>query len=107
MSFRVSIQPEAEANADHIFVYLEERSPQGAIAWYEAFERALLSLATNPTVHPLALEAEAIGRDVRQLLFKTPRGRRYRLLFELRNQTVNVLGVRGPGQPPATELPNG
>jgi len=40
------------------------------------------------------------NRGIHQALFKTPRGRRYRIVFELTETEIRILRVRGPGQPP-------
>lgn len=38
--------------------------------------------------------------DLRQALFKTPRGRVYRAVFFIEGDQVFILRVRGPGQAP-------
>ncbi|MBI1900279.1 MAG: hypothetical protein HYS13_04075 [Planctomycetia bacterium] len=49
-----------------------------------------------------APESEAIGsgQEIRQILFRTPKGRVYRMLFTIEADEVLVLQVRGPGEPP-------
>lgn len=43
-------------------------------------------------------QGEALGREIRQLLFRTRKGRTYRALFDIQGKTVRVLRIRGPGQ---------
>jgi len=103
MRYRVVVTAEAGRNTDEIFDWLAERSPQGAAAWFTAFLAAVDSLETDPDRHPFAPESTRFSQPVRQLLFKTPRGRRYRILFTTDAATVAILYVRGPGQSPVNE----
>jgi len=48
----------------------------------------------------LAYENDACEFDVRQALFKTRRGRVYRVLFFIEGEDVYILRVRGAGQAP-------
>ena len=43
-------------------------------------------------------EADEIGVDLKQRIFKTRRGNSFRLLFIVRGDTVHILAVRGAGQ---------
>jgi hypothetical protein len=43
-----------------------------------------------------------VKRGIRQTLFKTPRGRTYRMVFTILGSDVRVLAIRGPGQAPLT-----
>lgn len=100
MTFRVLIQPRAEAEAQRIFAWLAERSPEGAVRWYDAYVAAVESLRTDPESRPTALESPLQGHIIRQQLFRTPKGRTYRLLYLVitPEAVVRVLYVRGPGQ---------
>jgi len=55
-------------------------------------------LRQQPLGYGTAPESTLIGREIRQVTFKTRRGRMYRLLFEIRGAEIIVLHVRGPGQ---------
>jgi plasmid stabilization system protein ParE len=103
MNYRVVLTAEADRNADKIYGRLLERSPQGAAAWFAAFLEAVDSLTNEPERHPFAPESTHFTTAVRQLIFKTRRGRRYRLLFCVDDAVISVLYVRGPGQAPVTE----
>ena len=103
MNYRVVVTAEADRNVDEIYGWIAERSPQGAAHWFAAFLEAVDSLIVEPERHPLAPESTHFSKAVRQLLFKTRRGRRYRVLFNVEGTTVSVVYVRGPGQAPLTE----
>ena len=107
MSYRLNILPRARADVQHTFDWLRQRSPTGAEAWYLAFEEATEKLLFNPEGYGLAAEDEFVDYDLRQFLFKTRRGKRYRGLFTVVGNEVRVLRVRGPGQRDLTadELP--
>jgi len=63
-----------------------------------AFGRAVDKVAAAPEVFAEAPESGPLGRSLRQSLFKTRRGRTYRIVFELSEAEIIILRVRGPGQ---------
>lgn len=101
MPYRVRSTPRAHDDVDTILWMIHERqSLQGAKAWLEAYDEATTRLAENPERCPFVPERDRLGRDVRQFLFKTRRGRTYRGVFVIIDDEVLILRVRGPGQPP-------
>ena len=100
MIYKVRVLERAQNDVDGILRWLLERSPSGAARWHAAFMSASATLANDPHRFALASERPALDRDVRERLFKTPRGRRYRIVFTIVGQEVRILRVRGPGQPP-------
>ena len=102
MRYRVVIVAKAQRRMRDIHAWIDERSPQGADAWADALAAALERLATWPLSCGKAPESEAIGwgQEVRQVLFRTPKGRAYRMLFTIEGDEVLVLQVRGPGEAP-------
>jgi len=98
MSRTLRIVERARADVDQIFTWLVRRSPQGAIAWYLAFKRAIDRIADVGDNLGLSPEGERLQREIRQALFKTRRGRIYRVLFEIQDLEIVILRVRGPGQ---------
>lgn len=46
----------------------------------------------------LAHERAFVDYEVREVLFQTPKGRPYRILFTIQSNEVLILRVRGPGQ---------
>ena len=100
MSFSVSELPRAKADKWNIVSYIHERSPTGAAAWLNAYDRAIDQLRDRASSYALAPENRDLQMEVRQILFKTRRGRVYRALFTIANDHAFVLRVRGPGQAP-------
>jgi plasmid stabilization system protein ParE len=83
MSRTLRILERARTDVDEIFNWLVRRSVRGAIAWYLAFGQAVEKIAASPETFGEAPEAGRLGRPLRQTLFKTRRGRFYRIVFEL------------------------
>jgi plasmid stabilization system protein ParE len=100
MSYRIRILARARDDLDAIVTYISERSPEGAARLVARYEEALATLEVNPFVASIAPESDALGEEVRHLLFRTRAGRTYRALFVIVGDEVRVLRVRGPGQRP-------
>jgi plasmid stabilization system protein ParE len=98
MPYTVRLLPRADFDAQQIYDWINERSPDGAMRWSQAFLDACEMLAHHPTSYGLAPEAQLIGRDIRHILFKTRRGRYYRALYTIVENEVRIVRVRGPGQ---------
>jgi plasmid stabilization system protein ParE len=98
MKFVVSTLRRAEGDIIRIHAWISERSEDGANRWYEAARQAIASLGQEGDQHGLAPDCEETEIEVRQKLFKTRRGRLYRLLYTIVGNEVRVLRVRGPGQ---------
>lgn len=98
MRFRIRMLRRATADFLSIVDYIHDRSPQGAAAWVNAFEKAKGWLADNADGCPEADENHCFQIDVKQSLFKTRRGRVYRLVFTIVEDEVRILRVRGSGQ---------
>lgn len=99
MSYRVRVTKAAEADIENISRWLAERSQVATDTWLERCRDALNSLANRAEICGLAPESKGHQEPIRQLIFKTKRGHRYRALFAIREGNVVVLHVRGPGQP--------
>lgn len=98
MTFTVRELPKAKADKLHIVRWLNDRSPQGAAAWLDAYDLMIERLKLAADASPLAEECEQLDLDARQILFKTRRGRVYRAVFHIDEGNVFVLRIRGPGQ---------
>jgi plasmid stabilization system protein ParE len=103
MPYTVRALSAAKTDAQRIYDWIHDRSPDGANRWWAAFCEACRSLERSPERSALAAEAERCDRDIRQLLFKTRRGKYYRLLYVIAESEVHILRVRGPGQPELTD----
>ncbi len=100
MKLRVKTLPRAEGDIRSIAGYLYPRSRPGAAAWVNALDQATIWLADNAMSCSDADENEHFDINVKQMLFKTKRGRVYRVLFTVVDEEVRILRVRGPGQAP-------
>lgn len=100
MSYRVLFTDEALRNAEVIRDYLAERSPVGAERWLTALEGAIGRLEDNPFSCAVAPENQHAKDELRQALFKTPRGGYYRAVFFVAERTVTITHIRGPRQRP-------
>ncbi len=107
MTLILKILPRAEQDAQHIFDYISKRSLRGAAAWWAAFEDAATRALDDFARFALASENDLFPFEIRQVLFKTRRGRTYRYVFTVVGAELRILRVRGPGQPPLQpdELP--
>jgi plasmid stabilization system protein ParE len=83
MKYIVLLLPKAEQDVDTIVGFLMPHSASGPGRWLKALESALLMLADRPTFFPLAPENDALAYTVRQVSFRTPRGRVYRIVFTM------------------------
>jgi plasmid stabilization system protein ParE len=98
MTFPVALTDEAEQNIRTIRDWIQERSPDGALRWIDAFEDAKNRLAHNPFSCCLAPEDEHTDRELRNIFFKTRRGRQFRAIFFVEDELVTVTHIRGPSQ---------
>ena len=100
MAFQIKVLRRADRDVDRILRWLFEtqKAPMGAASWFRAYERALQRLANDADSQPHAPESEFSHYEVRHVLFKTRRGRVYRILFTIVGDEARVLHVRGPGQ---------
>ena len=99
MRYIVRTLSRAEHDAQQIYDWIKEQSPDDARRWWDAYLDACQSLADNPERNAIAPEAQCGDDEVRQALFKTRRGVYYRALYTISGDEVHVLRVRGPGQP--------
>jgi plasmid stabilization system protein ParE len=100
MSYRVVLLARARLDVARIYDWIADRSTEGAQRWFDQFEKATVTLETNPFIAPLAPESGSFDIEVRQILFRTRSGNRYRAVFTVVDDEVRILRVRGPGQPP-------
>jgi plasmid stabilization system protein ParE len=98
MTLQVRVSQRAQADVETILTWLYGRSPQGAARWFDKYLDTLQNLPDQADGCPQAPEAATLGRDLRQLLFKTRRGHTYRSLFVIEGDFVQLLAVRGAGQ---------
>ena len=100
MSRILRIIERARADVDDIFNWIARRSTYGAFSWYLAFRDAINKIADSPESFSEASESNSLCRQLRQIMFKTRRGRVYRIVYEVSETEIIVLRVRGSGQSP-------
>lgn len=98
MKLRVSLLRQAERDVDGILAWIGERSRSGAATWHRRWWQVLDSLSETADGCGLTPEDEDHTIDIRQIIFKTRRGNKYRALFTIQGDTVYIMHVRGPGQ---------
>jgi plasmid stabilization system protein ParE len=97
MAHAVHISARALREIDEAIEWLAARSHAAAVRWHEQLLEAVRSLETNPERWELAPESECYPGELRQLLHGKRRGV-YRILFEVRGETVYILRVRHSAQ---------
>ena len=93
MSFRVIIEPRAEADLEAAYLWAKERAPTTAARWLNRFHKALESLSALPERCGVAPESSDVDIEVRQLLFGH-KPNVWRALFAIDGDEVRVLHVR-------------
>jgi plasmid stabilization system protein ParE len=100
MKYALRITREAVTDANAIYDWLAQSSPTGAVRWFDAFLDAPTSVSRDPLACTSAHEGPNLRIDIRERLFRTRRGKAYRLLFTVTGSQVRILRVRAPGQRP-------
>ena len=98
MKFRAHLLWRAERDVDHILMWLNERSPQGAANWLRCWDQTVAILESSADEFELAPESESQPFEIRQIMFRTRKGRDYRALYTIRGMEVFVMHIRAPGQ---------
>ena len=98
MKYSVIVLPTAEHDLGRIMLWLNERSPSGALTWLQRWEEVVRTLADDPERCGLAPESNQHPVAIRQLIFRTRKGNPYRALFAIKDEAVFVIHVRGMGQ---------
>jgi plasmid stabilization system protein ParE len=98
MKREVFLTRQAETDLDAILAWISGRAPSGAKSWFNALEAAISWLEQHADSCPVAPENDRFDEEIRERLFKTKRGRPYRLLFVVALRQVRILHIRGPGQ---------
>ncbi len=97
MAYKVELTPRATADADAAAGYIRQFAPGAAQRWFDGLVEAVLSLEEMPRRGPPAREAEALGVELRQLLYGRRAGR-YRILFRVYDEeeppVVRVVAIR-------------
>lgn len=93
MKYVVRLSARAEEDvADVLKWFRKQKATAAGGRWFRRLMSTIDTLERNPQRCSLAAEAEEVGVEVRELLFGKRRGQ-YRLLFDIRGKTVNILRV--------------
>lgn len=96
--FAINIDPDALEDIRHIARDISQRvSPSSAARWQHRIISKIQTLASLPERYPMADEAVELGLDLRFMIFGRKR-QRYRILYTIDGQTVNVYRVRHAAQ---------
>jgi plasmid stabilization system protein ParE len=96
-TYRVIIQPNAEAELDAAYRYRYTRAPQAAARWFAGIVEAINSLEQFPARCPLAPENGHFAEEIRQLLYGARRDV-FHILFTIQGDTMHVLHIRHGAQ---------
>ena len=99
MRYRVQTLPIALEDGNTIYRWIAQGSQAGHNNWYTALLNCIEELHDEPSRFAMVPE-QNLGMDVRERLFKTRRGKNYRLIFTIIDNEVKILRIRGPGQAP-------
>lgn len=97
MRYRLRFTQSARRELREAFRWIARRSPGRARAWQAGAIEAAESLTTLPRRCSLAPEGDAVGIEIRQLLYGD-----YRILFAIDSDLVRILHVRHGAQRPLT-----
>ncbi len=93
MAYHVEITPRAQQDLTRIYATVTREAPYRGPAWFDRFERSILSLAYSPERCTVVSKLSTRERTIRELLF----GRRrhvYRVYFSIFDDVVRVVHVR-------------
>jgi plasmid stabilization system protein ParE len=93
MVYEVELSARARSDAEEAYQYIARDWPTRAKRWYVGLLDAVESLARNPERCGIAPEGKNLGIELRQLLYGKRAGK-YRILFEIRGETVFVHHIR-------------
>lgn len=93
MTYQVIIQPSVESAIDQAYLEIFDEAPLAATRWYNGLVEAIGSLEAFPQRCAIAPENEHFEPEIRQLLYGRSR-RKYRVLFTILDDTVQVLHFR-------------
>lgn len=103
--YKVVLSAQATTDLDDIADFIASRSPMNAVRFMKKLENAILGLDRLGAALGRAPESDAFDFPLRQLVVSP-----YRVLYRLRDDTVEVLhvrhGARLPAHPPEITLPD-
>jgi len=93
LKHQVRLTANAERDVESVLRWFNEQSAAAAGArWFAQLMSRIARLESHPTRCALAAEAEELGLEIRDLHFGKRRGT-YRILFQIRDRTVQILRI--------------
>lgn len=89
MLHKVELSTRTKRDIQAISEYIAIDSPLNSCRWLDGIDSAFESLQNSPTRHAVLYTARQAGREVRQTFYGV-----YRILYEIRGNSVFVLTVR-------------
>ncbi len=95
MTYALKVTASAKQDQrDAVRWYAEHYSESFAKRWNDGIEQAMASLGQNPERCGLVHENDRLSVDVRQLIYRTAKHQKHRILFTIDGDTVYVLRIR-------------
>ncbi len=93
MRYTVRLTAKAEADVDAALTWLRQQTSEAVVSrWFAQLSARIETLQSNPRRCGLAVEHSDLELEIRELVFGRRLGR-YRILFGISGNTVNVLRV--------------
>jgi plasmid stabilization system protein ParE len=92
MEYEIRLSAQALADASEVVERIASAYVRMAARWFTGLLKSIDSLRVFPERCPLAPEADAFQREIRQL-FYGKRRKRYRILFVVEADTVHILRI--------------
>ena len=93
-TYKINFAPTAAEDLAEILKWLEAEAPQEVREWYASIKAHIKTLERLPTRCPLAPENGLWGNEpIHQLLFQGYPSK-YRILFTINEQQVQILNIR-------------
>jgi plasmid stabilization system protein ParE len=92
-AYYVHILPSAERDIEEAYCWLAERDVTAAIRWYNRLLDVIATLESFPERCPLAPEKTFLAAEIREI-FHGRRHYKYRVLFRIKADQVQILHVR-------------
>jgi plasmid stabilization system protein ParE len=94
VKYRVTLTAHAEQDVENALKWFHDQSATAAgRRWFAQLMKRIATLESRPTRCAKASEADDLGEEIRELLFGHRRAA-YRILFHIRETTVEILHVR-------------
>ena len=98
MPYRVELSRTATRDISRVFAWYGDHNENLGQRWHDGVLQRINSLATNPERCGLAHETNDFDFEIREHLYGVGRKKTHRILFQITEETVEVLAVRHVAQ---------